>query len=73
MVHVESQPSREDCLDSCKRNTNCQWFTYDLTTKICLLMASCDTVDESCEDCFSGEARCNDGKQLTIITFAHYL
>ena len=65
MHAVEEIPSKEDCLNICKDTKHCKWFTYTKSLSTCLLMASCQTLDETCQDCTSGEYRCleePDGK-----------
>jgi hypothetical protein len=57
-VDSKFSTSPQDCLGLCYSNRFCQWFTFDTFTTECLLMDSCLTLDESCEDCISGERRC---------------
>lgn len=55
---IDEQPSAIDCLLLCNSTFGCRWFTYHLPSSECLLYLNCLTIDESCEDCISGERRC---------------
>ncbi len=74
--HVEEVQSVEDCLQRCNSTFGCAWFTYYVTASECLLFKNCPSIDESREDCISGERRCiddlpqgwnNKTKQLNLI------
>ena len=71
-MHAEIDvPSKEDCLKICKEFKGCNWFTYIQSSLSCLLMADCQTLDETCLDCISGESRCSeseDGKTMLEVT-----
>ena len=53
-------PSKEDCLKICTDFEGCQWFTFIESSLTCLVMADCETLDETCEDCVSAEVRCEE-------------
>ena len=66
-MHVDtSVKSHEDCLRVCKDFKGCKWFTFINSSLTCLVMADCKTLDETCQDCVSGEFNCeiedDDGK-----------
>jgi len=71
-LHAEIDvPSQEDCLNICKEFQRCNWFTYIQSSLSCLLFSDCQTLDETCLDCISGESRCtmpDDGKETLEIT-----
>jgi hypothetical protein len=37
-----------------------RWFTHFQDLLLCSLLFDCPVLDESCEDCVSGEYRCKD-------------
>jgi hypothetical protein len=58
-LHVaEEIPSQEDCLNVCQQTENCKWFTFIQTSQTCLLFTDCETLDETCAECTSGQSRC---------------
>ncbi len=60
-LHTEIDvPSKEVCLNICKEFEGCNWFTFIESALSCLLMANCQTLDETCQDCISGESRCQE-------------
>jgi hypothetical protein len=50
--------SKEECLQLCKGDARCIWFTHFSSSKMCLLYTDCLTVDETCDECVSGEFSC---------------
>ncbi len=61
--HTEEDiASREDCLQLCKSTLGCKWFTYQTPPKsisaTCIIYHECETIDESCTTCVSGQRRC---------------
>ena len=59
-VDVQSQ---EDCLKLCQNFEECNWFTFLKGSSSCFLMAACQSIDESCQDCTSGESRCQEPEE----------
>jgi hypothetical protein len=59
-IHAEKSPSQEDCLQLCDSFLGCRWFSFYPSGSECILFQNCPTIDESCEDCVSGERRCID-------------
>jgi hypothetical protein len=57
--HLEEAESQEACLELCKSGESCRWFTFHHPTSACILYHSCDTISEECNDCVSGESRCD--------------
>jgi hypothetical protein len=57
---TKKTPTAQDCLMLCNSTLGCRWFTYYQSVSECILFRNCPTVDESCEDCVSGERRCID-------------
>ncbi len=47
-------------------NSLCRWFTYFQEFSVCSLLFDCPSIDESCEDCLSGEYRCKDQQGISF-------
>jgi hypothetical protein len=63
-LHAEIDvTSKESCLHICKDYEGCNWFTFIQSSLSCLLLADCKTLDESCQDCVSGESRCEETEE----------
>ena len=61
LFQVSHDVFRYDCLRTCKGTKGCNWFTFLPSSKVCILLSDCSSLDESCEDeCLSGEARCEE-------------
>ena len=59
--------NQESCHQDCQSTDGCKWFTLFKTTSICLLMADCKAINETCSECVYGEACCNveeEGEQF---------
>ena len=59
---VALQPAQdvESCLTFCKNTTECNYFSYQTSTKICIAYKDCDNLSAaSCPDCTSGHANCS--------------
>ena len=68
----EKCDSYEQCLNLCKESQGCRWFTFasleSSNKSECILLNDCNTLDETCEKCLSGERRCeNKGKTFTCL------
>ena len=64
---IETIPanSRDRCLEQCKGDDNCEWFTFDSLAGNCTLyQGSCGNVTQ-CEACVSGQKEC-DFSQVVI-------
>ncbi len=57
---TEKIPTAQDCLQLCNSTSGCRWFTFYQSVSECILFRNCPTIDESCEDCVSGERQCID-------------
>ena len=65
------------CLESCQQTSGCEWFTFDVGSKKCVLTRDCDFVDETCGDgCVHGLRSClptdngmNGDKLISCKTF----
>ena len=55
---LESALDDQKCLESCKENSQCRWFTFLTDVKSCSLMSDCDIYDDTCQNCISGESNC---------------
>ncbi len=61
LQHTEEDvDTKEECLGLCKTTDGCSWFTHIQSSSVCLLMTDCQTLDESCDDCISGEVTCEE-------------
>ncbi len=59
LLKFEFELIQFECLDICKSNSNCTWFTYFPHSDFCNLFANCTAIeDEFCSDCISGEQAC---------------
>ena len=51
----------DDCLDLCKSDANCEWFSFDQANRgYCALTVDCPVLDPAClnEDCVHGQRDC---------------
>jgi len=80
--HFEKTESKEDCLNLCKTTLGCRWFTFWEPSSPCFLFKNCPTFDDSCDNCVSGESRCQvkpKGKysknhlMLSLVNVTHHL
>ncbi len=60
IIHSEEIQTAKECLQLCDSTHGCRWFTFYTLVPVCVLFENCPTIDESCEDCISGERRCID-------------
>ena len=56
----EDASGAQDCLDECRADPNCEFFTYYEEDEDCVGFLFCDDVDE-CYGCYTGSRDC-DGK-----------
>jgi hypothetical protein len=59
-MHSEEMQTEKECLQVCDSTGGCPWFTFYTLIPVCILFENCPSIDESCEDCISGERRCID-------------
>jgi hypothetical protein len=59
-IQSEEMATAEDCLQLCNATRGCRWFSFYTLVPECVLFKNCPSIDESCEDCVSGERRCID-------------
>jgi hypothetical protein len=59
-MHSEEMQTAKDCLQLCDSTRGCRWFTFYTLVPVCVLFENCPSIDESSEDCISGERRCID-------------
>ena len=68
MLFLTEAEDQEECLQDCKDNLGCRWFTFHSfksPKSMCILYYDCATLDETCDTCISGERRCEDGSTTT--------
>ena len=51
-------PKYDECLNLCKGEVTCQWFSYDLRQRICILLYTCPELNENFKDYLSGQVDC---------------
>ena len=60
LAHDQKEVGSEDeCLNLCKSDLTCSWFTYFKVPSECVLYANCPEVDETCLECVTGEKGCS--------------
>jgi hypothetical protein len=59
-MHSEELQTEKECLQLCDSTRGCRWFTFYTLVPVCVLFENCPSINESCEDCISGERRCID-------------
>ena len=64
MLHAEDSANWNTCLDSCTYYASCNWFSFNLIGKFCLLFETCQNLDEDLSF-VSGQKDC-PGKTFTI-------
>ena len=42
----------------CKETDQCQWYSFNLATKTCITLETCDELDEADTDFTSGQVQC---------------
>ena len=69
---IDSHPvaGEESCLDACKDESDCSWFTYDDSNGLCLLLANCEAVDpDACPTCWSGQVQCGERRGKATLQY----
>ena len=57
---MPGEQTYDECLDFCKSTANCNYFTMNQDTLVCLAFDSCPILDANiCLDCHSGEKSCD--------------
>ena len=51
----------QGCLEQCREDQLCLYFTYYEDEENCLGFADCVNFEEDCESCYSGEVTCDGG------------
>ena len=63
--------SESECLEACKKQEECAWFSYDQANGACILFTECDKLDtDDCEACWSGQRQCGNRKGLVVSCYA---
>ncbi len=47
------------CLELCKSNEECRWFTHDSSDSVCLMFQGCQSIDSACTTCLSSQRQCS--------------
>ena len=60
LLTAQASTNEYECLDLCKSQPNCTWFTFNPESNACLLYENCDSMDEAlCSVCLSGQMECS--------------
>ena len=58
-VHSDFANDYNDCLTICKSHADtCNFFSYAARSNICHQYIDCPTLDQTCQDCYSGRLDC---------------
>ncbi len=57
------------CLDLCKANDDCVWFTFNPADESCVFLEDCQEVNEDCTDCLSGQRQCSAQKEGKLASY----
>lgn len=49
----------DECIEFCRSNDNCQWYTFFPDTGTCSLTDNCVDLDDECEECITGQKHCS--------------
>jgi len=52
----------EECLKMCKESSECEWFSFDEIKRTCSLFVNCTEL-VGCDDCVSGNSKCEIGSK----------
>ncbi len=55
---TNSTQTSEECLELCKEDESCKWFTFDPHKQSCNLFTDCSNL-LGCDDCISGNSKCD--------------
>ncbi len=77
LIGESSGLDETECLEACRSDDNCLWFTHDSDGNVCLAFQDCDTLDASCDTCLSSEPQCspydddigNQGKTISKVFY----
>ncbi len=58
-----------DCMDLCKADSNCLWFTYNSLDNACTLLQDCQQLDPACGSCLTGQRQCSAQKGVVILGY----
>ena len=58
IVGFEEKDTYNDCLDACKTNPNCNFFTYNTYDLFCNEFYNCLNITTSCQTCYLSEKNC---------------
>ncbi len=61
-------PSSEHCLEACKSDGTCEWFTFDSYGSICYLFEDCPFFQTDCTTCLTGQKLCTKNMGRLINT-----
>ena len=61
LVRFETTPTRDSCLQLCKDEPACAWYTFDSSNNFCTLSSNCAFLDANCVTCVAGEKDCDLG------------
>ena len=56
---MKNATTANQCLLICKETDQCQWYSFDLVTLMCITFKTCDALDEEDTDFTSGQVECS--------------
>ncbi len=59
LIGESSGLDETECLEACRSDDSCLWFTHDSDGNVCLAFQDCETLDTSCDTCLSSEPQCS--------------
>ena len=67
MAHY-GKPNKDQCLEACKNEDSCGWFSFNKEKRFCLLFQSCPTIDENETHFLTGQLDCEYKKNCKCLT-----
>jgi hypothetical protein len=58
LVGFSQTSDSRGCLEDCQVKDGCNWFTYREQLNLCELFNDCNSLDQDCTECVSGEVSC---------------
>ena len=74
-VDFQTTLNSDECLDLCKLNSNCSWFSYNDNDNTCLLTRNCPSQDPVCQDqlaCKYGQVECPEAQPTLFMVATGY-
>jgi hypothetical protein len=59
LVDISHPSDSRGCLVDCQGKDGCNWFTYSEQLNLCELFNDCQSLNQDCTECVSGEVSCS--------------